>query len=276
MASTGPDGGEFADLRAAAAEVWEANAGWWDEQFGEGNDFQLSLIGPALERLLAIRPGERVLELACGNGAFARRLAALGARVLATDVSAAFIERARARTAEPSDRIAYRQLDATDPDQLAAIAEAPFDAAVCSMAIMDMATIDPLMRALPRLLAPSGRFAFALLHPCFNHSGVALYAEERTDPAGQLVLERGVKVSRYLRPRAELGTGIFGQPRVQYYFDRSLTMLFGSAFRAGLVCDGLEEPAFDAERPGSRPLSWSRLTDLPPILAARLRPARHP
>ena len=43
-------------------------------------------------------------------------------------------------------------MDATDAAQLLALGAGRFDAAVCNMALMDMTTIDPLLRALPRLL----------------------------------------------------------------------------------------------------------------------------
>src|SRR4030095_7271820 len=88
---------------------WDAKAAFWDERMGEGNAFQRVLIGPASERLLAVRPDELVLDVACGNGVFARRLAHLGARVVATDFSARFLDLARARTTEHADRIEYRQ-----------------------------------------------------------------------------------------------------------------------------------------------------------------------
>jgi len=72
---------DFPELNAETHEIWEQNAGWWDATTGEGNHWHRSLIAPAVERLLAIQPAERVLELACGNGQFARRLASLGAQV---------------------------------------------------------------------------------------------------------------------------------------------------------------------------------------------------
>jgi cyclopropane fatty-acyl-phospholipid synthase-like methyltransferase len=43
-----------------------------------------------VERLLALQPGERVLDVACGNGVMARRLALLGGRVTAVDFSPAW------------------------------------------------------------------------------------------------------------------------------------------------------------------------------------------
>ena len=77
------------DLNRETQQIWDANARFWDARFGEGNDFQRTLIGPATERLLALQPGELVLDAACGNGAFSRRMAELGARVVAFDFSRA-------------------------------------------------------------------------------------------------------------------------------------------------------------------------------------------
>ena len=113
------------DDRVRAA--WETNAEWWDAYYKEGNDFHLKLIAPATEGLLAIQPEERVLDIACGNGCFSRRLATLGATVLAFDFSEAFVECAKARTTEHGDWIDYRVLDATDREALLDLGEDTFD-----------------------------------------------------------------------------------------------------------------------------------------------------
>src|SRR3712207_7374076 len=47
-----------------------------------------------------------------------------------------------------SDAVEYLVADATYEERMLALGEARFDAAVCNMALMDMPTIDPLMRAL--------------------------------------------------------------------------------------------------------------------------------
>ena len=62
-------------------DVWNHNADFWDERMGEGNDFVEVLIWPATERLLELRPGERVLDIACGNGLTSRRLGAMEAAI---------------------------------------------------------------------------------------------------------------------------------------------------------------------------------------------------
>src|SRR5476649_575790 len=86
---------DFPELVNETHAIWEQNGSWWDSNMGEGNKWHRLLIAPATERLLAIQGGEHVLDLACGNGQFARRLASMGARVLACDFSGSLVECAR-------------------------------------------------------------------------------------------------------------------------------------------------------------------------------------
>ena len=160
----------MSDLELKAAheetrEAWNVNATYWDEFMGEGNDFVETLIWPPVQRLLALQPGARVLEIACGNGLYARKLANLGVEVVATDFAPEMIAHAQARPSPAAGKIEYEVLDATDEAALLALGkrapgEGPFDAAICMMGLMDMSEIAPLMRALARLLRPGGRFMF--------------------------------------------------------------------------------------------------------------------
>jgi 2-polyprenyl-3-methyl-5-hydroxy-6-metoxy-1,4-benzoquinol methylase len=261
---------EWRDLSRQAHNLWNEIAPFWDDQMGEGNQLQRLLIGPATERLLEVQPGQTVLDIACGNGNFTRRLAALGASVVAFDFSETFIQRARARTHLHTERIEYRVLDATNSDQIQALGLGRFDASVCNMAFMDMAAIEPLLGALPALLAPGARFVFSVTHPCFNSVGASKVAEEE-DRAGELVNRFGVKVTGYITPVAKRGLGIIGQPTPQIYFHRPLSALLNACFDAGFVLDRLEEPVFEGESQPSRPFSWPNLREIPPVLIARLR-----
>jgi SAM-dependent methyltransferase len=263
---------DTAALTQESRAIWNTKAAFWDERMGvEGNAFQRLLVGPATERLLALRAGELVLDVACGNGVMARRLAAGGAWVVACDFSEVFVERARARTApELRERIEYAVADATDEEQLLALGEGRFDAVVCNMAFMDMATLDPLLRAGRRLLKPEGRFVFCLTHPCFNMPSHRKVAEEE-DRGGQIVVTYSIKVASYLRPTVEKGGGMPGEPQPHYYFHRSLSGLLAACFGAGFVLDGLEEPAFSEPIQSDLVLNWGHYPDIPPVLACRLR-----
>jgi SAM-dependent methyltransferase len=254
----------------AVRAAWETNARWWDAYYEEGSEFHLTLVAPATEELLELRPGEAVLDVACGNGAFARRMAALGADVVAFDFSEAFVDCAQRRTVEGADRIEYRVLDATDSDGLLALGENRFDAAVCTMALMDMAEIEPLAATLPRLLRPEGRFVFSIQHPCFNQTGCRLTLEEE-DREGELLVTKSVKISRYMTPFPSEGIGIRGQPVPHHYFHRPLQELLRPFLARGLVLDGLQERPFDSDENRPSRVSWDAFPEIPPVLVVRLR-----
>ena len=256
--------------------VWNANAAFWDERMGEGNAFHRSLLLPALERLLALRPGEKVLEVACGNGQLARWMAARQVSVLAIDLSEEMIAIAKSRTRTSAKSIEFRVLDASDHGVLRELGTGAFDVVVCNMALMDMPTIDPLADALPNLLNPAGRFVFSVTHPCFNVSDMVRVARE-SEEGGSAHETRGIEIRRYLTPRKVRGIAMFGQPEPQPYFERPLSGLLGTFFRRGLLLDALEEPSFSASPEVSQPwFSWSRYSEIPPALVARLvrRPSR--
>jgi SAM-dependent methyltransferase len=258
-----------ANLLAESRDIWDKNAEAWDARIGGGGGFQSILIAPTVERMLNIQPGESVLDIACGNGIFSRRLAELGASVVASDFSPKLIELARQRTTEHSDRVEYHVVDATDEAQILALgAEKQFDAAVCNNALMDMPAIEPLFRAVAKLLKPEGRFVFSIMHPCFNGLAMAMHAElpdYATDP------NYSIKISRYLSSEVTKGMAISEQPEQQYYWHRPLHELFNAAFTSGLVMDRLEEPPFKPETPPTSSFSWAHY-DMPPLLFARLRP----
>jgi 2-polyprenyl-3-methyl-5-hydroxy-6-metoxy-1,4-benzoquinol methylase len=259
------------DIGAEARAIWEANAEAWDARIGAGGGLQTALMTPMVEQMLGIQPGERVLDIACGNGLFSRHLAGLGATVVAADFSARLIEFARQRTVEHAGRISYHVADATDEAQLLALAgpdAAPFDAAVCQNALMDMPVIAPVFRAVARLLRPGGRFVFSVMHPCFNGQAVSLQAEL---PDYAQHPTHSIKVSRYLTTEVTKGLAIAEQPLEQYYWHRPLHELFNSAFEAGLVMDRLEEPP--TPPPANPPGTFHFANyDMPPLLFARLRP----
>ena len=265
------------DLQALNAEthnLWNRKAEFWDERMAEGNDFQKILVGPASERLLNLQPDELILEIACGNGVFARRVAQLGARVVACDFSEKLIELAKARTAENAERISYQVIDATNEAQLLTLGERRFDAIVCNMALMDIATIQPLMNAVSKLLKVGGRFVFSQTHPCFNTAGIIRTAElEEKD--GQITTIYSLKISQYLSLTTTKGSAMPGDPAPHYYFDRPLSSILTTCFKAGLVMDGLEEPSFGSptnESQGSLSLlNWKNYREFPPVLVARLR-----
>lgn len=236
----------------------------------EGNDFFNLLVWPAVERLLQPRAGDRLLDVACGNGLTSRRLANVKASVTAFDFSEAMINLARKRNGQAG--IDYRILDATNREELLELGAISFDGALCNMALMDIADIKPLMDALARLLRPNGRFVFSVVHPCFNNP-TTVQMGELEDREGTFVTTYSVKISRYLTPYTQVGLAMPGQPVAHPYFHRPLSALLAPAFEVGFVLDAIEERAFPPEYiGGSTALSWNgRFSEIPAALVVRMR-----
>jgi enediyne biosynthesis protein CalE5 len=105
--------------------------------------------------LVDARPGMRVLDLACGPGNLASRLAGMlapGGEVVGVDLAPGMIDRARARG------IANARFEVMDIEELA-FAAASFDAAACGHGLQFVPHLDRALSEARRVLAPGGRFA---------------------------------------------------------------------------------------------------------------------
>jgi len=222
-----------------------------------------------LASFLNVQPDSHILDIACGNGLTSRRLAALGAHVTAFDFSANLIEKAKMRL-NPDSRITYHVMDATNESKLLALGERKFDAALSNMALFDMPEIEPLFRALRKLLKPNGVFVFSLMHPAFNNPSTTLMAEEWDD--GEIHTRYAVKVPRYINQFLSSGLALRNQPKPQLYFHRPLKYYMNVAFQNGFALDGFDERAFPPEHPQVATLGWGgKFSEIPPALLARFR-----
>jgi len=254
-------------------QSWEQNADGWDAISGEGRDFQVQIVDPVINKLLPkIGQNSKVLEIACGNGFLARRLSKMGADVVAMDASAKLIELAKQRTDENlKNHIQYLVADATNPETYNKITS-QFDCVISNMAIMDIADIIPVFQGACKLLKPQGVFIITQTHPCFEKAVGPLFHEidEGTYPLTQV---RGVKVIRYLKPFAICVKAGVALPQTYFFFHRSLSTIFQTAFQAGFVVDGFEEVAFSKTETNMSTEHRERhlLDDVPAIIGVRFK-----
>ncbi len=159
---------------------WEQMAEWWDNKLGDDGDlWHRTLIDPPLFKLVGAIAGQRVLDLACGNGYISRRFARQGADVIGVDANAAIIERACAREAREPLGITFHVADAA---RLPMVEDQTCDLVVCNMALMDIADVAGAIHEVARVLVPQGRFIASISHPCFDRMETSGWVIEHMYP----------------------------------------------------------------------------------------------
>ncbi|MBW2280658.1 MAG: class I SAM-dependent methyltransferase [Deltaproteobacteria bacterium] len=146
-----------------------------------------------LLRLAGDPRGRRVLDLGCGGGALARRLAERGGDVTAVDPDPDAIEQARRDAAglDPGDRLQFLRVDPADPESLP---RGPFD-----LVVVHGAGLEAPLRNVVRCARRGGRVLIGARHP---YSGTP--SDDRPLQAlfGSL-REAGVRVVDVAEPAAD-------------------------------------------------------------------------
>jgi trans-aconitate methyltransferase len=130
----------------------------WDPERYARNARFVSELGMPVVELLAPQPGERILDLGCGDGALTERLAAMGCTVVGVDGSAAQVAAAAARG-----------LDCRLMDGEHLTFDGEFDAVFSNAALHWMKRADAVIAGVWRGLKPGGRF----VAECGGHGCVA-------------------------------------------------------------------------------------------------------
>ena len=211
---------------------WDPVASWYDALVGEeGSEYQQRVVFPGVLRLLTVRPSERILDVACGQGAFSRALQKREARVTGVDASDQLIRIAKERS-DPG--IEYLVADARSMQVLPAN---HFHAACCVLAIQDIDAIAAVFEGVARTLVHNGRFVIAMMHPCFRGPKTTGWEWDRNTRS------QFRRVDRYLLPRKEaIITHPGRDPRGSTWsFHRPLEAYVRALRQAGLFVDALEE-----------------------------------
>ncbi len=203
---------------------------WYDEYLESADTYQEKVIAPNLLRILALRRGERVLDIACGQGYFTRLFAEAGARADGADISAELVEIARKRSPE----VRYHVASATD---LAFAVEGEYDVASIILALQNIEDMDEAIAEASRILKTGGRFILVLNHPAFRSPKRSSWGYDETAKVQYRRVDAYLsasheKIAMHPGERASETT-------VSYH--RSLQDIFKSLTKSGFVMTRLEE-----------------------------------
>ena len=167
----------------------------FDDLFGEAYLYFWDALLPAersdreaevVWRVLGLEPGAEVLDLACGHGRIANRLAARGARVTGLDRSAFFLARARADAAELGVDVEY-----VEGDMRALDWRGRFDAVLnwfTAFGYFPDEELHALLRCVREALGPGGRFLLEMVS--ITNVMTRFSPEGVTERDGDFMLER--------------------------------------------------------------------------------------
>ena len=137
---------------------WDLAAARYERTWGSS----LTDVHAAVVQAAALRPGEHVLDVACGAGAFALEAAehvGPDGKVVGIDLSGRMIERAQAHLDPvPGPGVEFLRMDAEE----LVFSDASFDVAVCALGLMYMPDPPRALAEMARVVKPGGRVVFAV------------------------------------------------------------------------------------------------------------------
>lgn len=265
----------------AVASSWNHVAAWYDDLLEDRiSDHHEQIILPGTQRLLALKPRERILDVACGQGILCRRLAAAGADVVGVDAAPRLVERAA--------QLGGGSYVAGDARSLQTLKLGLFDAASCVMAIMNIEPISSVFTGVAGLLKPGGRFVLVMLHPAFRSPGQTAWGWDvqkdaappkgpRGDRAPAPQARQYRRVDGYLSPGTKeivMNPGAVSSGKekvVTMTYHRPVQAYINALGAAGLFTNALEEWAsVRTSQPGPRAAEENRARrEIPMFLAIR-------
>ncbi|MFA4954656.1 MAG: class I SAM-dependent methyltransferase [Patescibacteria group bacterium] len=214
-------------VAATTKTAWNKSAEWYDEYLEAGDSYQARVILPSLLRLLRLRRDEKILDLACGQGFFAREFASAGAQVTGADAAENLIKLAQQKNPDLKFLVA--------PAHQTGLNAQSFDKIALISAIQNIHNPDEVLKECARLLKPKGTIHIVLNHPAFRIPGKSSWDYEGT--------EQIRKISGYLsESKATIRMHPGKDPgAVTYSYHRPLQTYFKWLAHAGLAVTGLEE-----------------------------------
>jgi ubiquinone/menaquinone biosynthesis C-methylase UbiE len=239
-------------------------AQWYHETVEDKGSYQRDLILPNVIRLLDIKKGETVLDLACGEGFFARRYANNGASVVGVDVASELIDIARKSGAVSSqaplgntrDKQSDGKVKEENPkyyvagaDAIPFVADNSIDKITIILALQNIENVTGVFKECSRVLKTGGKLLLVINHPAFRVPKASGWgwassanSKEKTAKSGEEAVQyrRIDKYMSELREKIDMAPGTAASEHT-ISFHRPLQYFVKLLGKVGLAVINMEE-----------------------------------
>lgn len=224
---------------------WGKVGGWYHELLqGEGT-YQSDLILPNILRILEIKEGETILDLACGDGFFSREYIKHKADVIGVDIASELIKIARLQNPEASSNGGQAkenssksiQFHVSEADDLKFIKDSSIDKISIILAIQNIENMQGVWNECKRVLKDKGKLCVVLNHPAFRIPKKSSWGFDAENDIQYRRVDAYMSSSKEI---IEMEPGKSGGEKT-VSFHRPLQMYFKSLVKAGFLVSRFEE-----------------------------------
>ncbi len=209
---------------------WGNVAEWYAALLNDADSYQSQVIMPHLVRMMDIKPGQKILDLACGSGFFSEIFHAEGAQVIGVDISPELIALAQAHASKDISFLV------THAHNLSGISSGSIESIAIVLALQNIKEAKETLLECSRVLQEKGRVYIVLNHPAFRIPGSSSWEWDSSGKQyrriDQYISEKAIEIAMHPGGNPSEKTVSFHRP-LQYYMKIAKT--------AGFAMTRLEE-----------------------------------
>jgi ubiquinone/menaquinone biosynthesis C-methylase UbiE len=213
---------------------WGSVAGWYDNLLKKENTYQTEVVLPKLLKMMNIKSSDNILDLACGQGFFAREFAKIGARVTGVDISKELIKIAQEQNKQNINYVV------SSADNLIFLKDKSIDKITIILALQNINNLSGVIKECYRVLKMKGKLFIVLNHPAFR---VPQKSDWGYDDKKKVQFRRVEKYLSEILINIDMNPGEKIQKNKVYTtsFHRPLQTYFKNLNDAGFLISGFEE-----------------------------------
>lgn len=207
---------------------WGNVASWYDESIKGNDSYQNKVILPNIIRLLDIKKGETLLDLACGSGFFSNEFKKLGADVIGTDIAEELINIAKRN---------YKDITffVSESSDLKNIKDKSINKIAIILALQNIEDIKNTIKECYRVLKNMGKLFIVLNHPAFRIPKKSSWEND-----DKTMYRRVDEYMSESREKIEMNPGLKND-KFTISFHRPIQLYFKTLDNAGFYTKRLEE-----------------------------------